>query len=115
MIKFSILYREPADKEAFETFYVASLALMERIPHVIRRQVNHIYGAPSGETPYYRILELYFENRTTLDEAMRSQAGIAAGQHLMAHAAVLAELFFSEVYEEAGGSTPVGPQVEPAQ
>jgi len=37
---------------------------------------------------------------------MRSEQGVAAGQHLMAHAARLAEVFFCEVYEEAGGSTP---------
>ncbi len=106
MIKLTILYREPADPEAFEAFYTANLALMERIPGVIRRQVNHIYGAPDGQPVFYRALELYFPDRDALDQGMRSEAGVQAGRHLMAHAAQLAEIFFSEVYEEAGGSTP---------
>ncbi len=106
MIKLTILYREPADLEAFEAFYTANLALMERIPGVIRRQVNHIYGAPDGRPVYYRALELYFPDRDALDSGMRSEQGVQAGRHLMTHAAQLAEVFFSEVYEEAGGSTP---------
>lgn len=106
MIKLTVLYREPANREAFELFYTQNLALMERIPHVIRRQVSHVFGSPDAQTPYYRSLELYFEDRDKLDEAMTSAQGEAAGQHLMAQAAELAELYFSEVYEEAGGSTP---------
>ncbi|GAB4571541.1 MAG: hypothetical protein Kow0077_08460 [Anaerolineae bacterium] len=106
MIKLTILYREPADKEAFERFYTANLALMEQIPHVLRREVSHVFGAPDGNPAYYRALELYFADRQTLDAAMRSEAGALAGQHLMGHASQLAEVFFCEVYEEAGGSTP---------
>jgi len=106
MIKLTILYREPADPEAFEAFYAANLALMERIPGVIRREVSHVYGAPDGQPVFYRALELYFPDRDALDGGMRSEQGVAAGQHLMAHAARLAEVFFCEVYEEAGGSTP---------
>ena len=106
MIKLTILYQEPANKEAFEMFYTANLALMERIPHVLRREVSHVYGAPDGNPAYYRTLELYFADRATLDTAMRSEAGVNAGQHLMNNAAKLATLLFSEVYEEAGGSTP---------
>lgn len=106
MIKLTVLYREPAAKQAFEMFYTANLSLMERIPHVIRREVSHVYGAPDGNPAYYRMLELYFESNDTLDAAMRSEAGVNAGQHLMQQAAELATLFFSEVYEEAGGATP---------
>ncbi len=106
MIKFTILYHEPADTAAFEQFYTASLALMERLPNILRREVSHVYGAPGGSSPYYRSLELYFADRETLDQAMRSEEGVEAGRHLMAHAARLAELYFSEVYEEEGGSTP---------
>ncbi len=106
MVKLSILFRRPASVPEFEAFYNANLALMERIPGVLRRQVNVVLGAPGGESPYYRALELYFANYEALDRAMRSTEGEAAGRHLMAHAAELVELFFSEVYEEEGGSTP---------
>ncbi len=106
VVKLSILYRQPESEAEFETFYNANLALMERIPGVIRRQVNMVIGAPGGPSPYYRVLELYFADYDALDRAMRSPEGEAAGRHLISHAAGLAELFFSEVYEEEGGSTP---------
>jgi uncharacterized protein (TIGR02118 family) len=106
MIKLTILYRKPDDLSAFEAFYIPNLALMERIPGVIRREVSVVYGAPGGEAAYHRMLELYFEDKDTLTTGMTSEAGQAAGHHLMQHAAQLAELFFSEVFEEAGGSTP---------
>lgn len=108
MIKLTILYTEPADKDAFEAFYTENLALLESIPHVIRREVSHVFGAPDGNPAYYRAIELYFESRETLDTAMQSEAGVEAGQHLMNRAAKLVTLFFAEVYEEAGGFTPNG-------
>lgn len=106
MIKLTILYRKPDDLAAFEEFYIANLALMERIPNVLRREVSVVYGAPGGEAVYHRVLELYFEDKETLTAGLGSEAGQAAGHHLMQHAARLAELFFSEVFEESGGSTP---------
>jgi uncharacterized protein (TIGR02118 family) len=106
MVKLSILFRQPESHDEFETFYNANLALMERIPGVTRRQVNMVFGAPGGPSPYYRVLELYFEDYEALDSAMRTPEGEAAGRHLMMHAAELADMFFSEVYEEEGGSTP---------
>lgn len=106
MIKLTVLYQEPANKQAFEMFYTANLALMERIPNVIRREVSHVFGAPDSNPAYYRMLELYFEDNDTLDAAMRSEAGVNAGQHLMSQAAQISTLFFSEVYEESGGATP---------
>lgn len=106
MIKLTILYRKPEDLSAFEAFYIPNLALMERIPGVVRREVSVVYGAPGGEAAYHRMLELYFEDKDTLTAGMTSEAGQAAGRHLMQHAAQLAELFFSEVFEEEGGFTP---------
>lgn len=106
MIKLTVLYQKPADELAFEMFYNANLALMERIPNVIRREVSHVYGAPDGNPAYHRMLELYFDDNAQLDAAMRSEAGVNAGQHLMSQAAELVTLLFSEVYEEDGGATP---------
>ena len=112
MIKLTILYRTPADVEAFEAFYNANLALLEHIPGVVRREASVILGAPGGESPYYRGMALYFEDFESFDRGMRSPAGEAAGRHLMSFAAELAELFYAEVFEEAGGHTP---QVEPGR
>lgn len=106
MVKLVILYRRPESVLDFEEFYTANLALLEQMPGVIRRQVGMVFGAPGGESPYYRVLELYFASQEALDASLRSAQGQAAGRHLMTHAAQLAELYFAEVYEEEGGSTP---------
>ncbi len=106
MIKLTILYRKPESVADFEEFYSASLALMERLPRVIRRQAGLVVGAPGGESPYYRVLELYFEDLASLESAMRGPEGEAAGRHLIEHAAALVEMYFADVYEEPGGATP---------
>ena len=115
MIKLTILYRKPEDLAAFEEYYIANLALMERIPGVLRREVSVVYGAPGGEAAYHRMLELYFEDKEALTTGLSSEAGQAAGHHLMQHTAQLAELFFSEVFEEDGGATPDALPVEAAE
>ena len=106
MIKLTILYRKLESVADFEEFYSANLALMERLPRVIRRQAGLVVGAPGGESPYYRVLELYFEDLDSLESAMRGPEGEAAGRHLIEHAAALVEMYFADVYEEPGGATP---------
>ncbi len=99
MVKLSILYRRPADEPAFEAQYNQNLALMEKLPGIQRRQAGLVLGSPSGQSPYRRILELYFTDFPTLDQALLSTEGRAAGAHLMTFARD-AEVIFSEVFEE---------------
>lgn len=111
MVKMTILYRHPESIEAFEAYYNENLALLEKMPHITRRQVNMITGGPGGQAAFYKAIELYFEDFAALDAALTSPEGQAAGQHLIAHAAQLADMFFAEVYEEAGGQTPRSSEV----
>jgi uncharacterized protein (TIGR02118 family) len=99
MVKLSILFFRPTDTNSFEERYNASLALLEQMPNLRRRQACVVLGSPSGHSPYYRILELYFDDFGHLDAAMTSPEGQAAGRHLMTYAHS-AELVFSEVYED---------------
>ncbi len=99
MVKLSILYRQPADEASFEPRYNQSLALMEQLPGIRRRQVCHVLGSPAGKSPFYRFLELYFDDFESLDSALLSPEGRAAGADLMQFARD-SELIFSEVYEE---------------
>lgn len=84
----------------FETNYNTSLALLEKMPGISRRQACLVFGSPSGQSPYYRILEFYFEDSATLDSALRSPEGQMAGTNLMKFAGNAVELIFSDVYEE---------------
>lgn len=105
MVKLLILYKKPDYIPGFEENYNKNLALLEKLPGIMRRQANMVLGGPAGSSPYYRLLELYFENFQALDAAMLSPEGIAAGQDLMQYAGHLVELLFVDVNED---NTPPG-------
>jgi uncharacterized protein (TIGR02118 family) len=106
MIKFVVAFRQPATQTDFENAYNDFLALVERMPSIKRRQVVHVTGSPRGEAPYYRLMELYFEHDTALKAALLSDEGQEAGNELARFEPGSFDVFFAEVYEEEGGSTP---------
>ncbi len=106
MIKFMVLFRQPDNAERFESIYQDFLALVERIPHIQRRQVAHVTGSPGGAAEYFRILEIYFESLDIQNEALMSDAGQEAGAELYRLPKDSFELLYADVYEEEGGSTP---------
>jgi uncharacterized protein (TIGR02118 family) len=105
MVKFTILFRNAVNSERNEHVYQDFLALVERIPNVQRRQANTVLGSPFGESPYYRVLEVYFSDFETLNAALRSPAGQEAGGELQRLPPGSFEMYFADVYEEAGGHT----------
>lgn len=100
MVKLMIIFKHPEDTDRFEAGYVRSLALLEKMDGIQRQQANMILGNPEGHSPYYRILELYFEDYSALDIAMRSPAGIEAGQSLMTFAGNIVDVLFVDVFED---------------
>jgi uncharacterized protein (TIGR02118 family) len=108
MVKFMILFRKPKDIGAFENSYNDFLALVERMPDIIRRQVVDVFGSPQGEAPFYRLLEVYFDSPETMQTSLRSPAGQEAGKQLAGFPAKSTEMMFAEVYEENGGQTDTG-------
>ena len=99
MVKLIILLRQPASEPAFEERYNQNLALLEKMPGIRRRQACLVLGSPAGKSPYYRIVEFYFDDHTQLDQALVSPEGRAAGADLMQFARD-AELIFADVFEE---------------
>jgi uncharacterized protein (TIGR02118 family) len=112
MVKFVIMFRKPLNQKRFEDNYNNFLALIERMPSITRRQVNTVLGSPVGDSPFYRVLEIYFESEVALQESLMSPAGQEAGGELSKFGARHIEIFYAEVYEEAGGQTPQ-PEPEP--
>ncbi len=102
-----VMFRQPENAERFESTYQDFLALVERIPRILRRQVVHVTGSPGGAPEYYRILEIYFESLDVQNEALMSDAGQEAGAELYRLPKNSFELLYADVYEEEGGSTPV--------
>ncbi len=100
MVKLTILYKTPINSAVdFEARYIGNLALMEAMPGIMRRQACLVLGAPGGQSPYHRMLELYFSDFEMLDQALRSPQGQRAGADLMSFAKD-SELIFAEVWEE---------------
>lgn len=105
MLKFMILFSQPDDAERFENVYQDFLALVERMPNILRRQVVHVTGSPQGTPEIYRLLELYFESSEAQNEALLSIAGQEAGKELQRLPTGAYQLLHADVYEEDGGST----------
>jgi uncharacterized protein (TIGR02118 family) len=107
MIKFVIAFRQPQRLEPFENAYNDLLALVERMPGIERRQVVNVLASPTGEAPFYRLLELYFADQSAMAAALRAPAGQEAGAELgRRFEGGTYHSFYAEVYEETGGSTP---------
>ena len=106
MIKFMIVFDQPADVDSFESVYQDFLALVERMPNILRRQVVHITGSPQGTPQFYRVLEIYFASPQAQQEALMSAIGQEAGKELDRLPAETVHLLFADVYEEEGNSTP---------
>lgn len=107
MYKFVLMFRQPADPIVFDGIFTDFLALVERMPLIQRRQMVHVNGSPQGTPPYYRGLEIYFDSEAAMREALLSPQGQEAGNELARFPTGLFDVYFAEVYEEAGGSTPV--------
>ncbi len=106
MIKFMILFERPEDADSFESVYADFLALVERMPNIMRRQVVHVTGSPQGAPSLYRILELYFDSTDAQTEALMSPVGQEAGRELFKRLPKDSfQLLMADVYEETGGST----------
>jgi uncharacterized protein (TIGR02118 family) len=59
MVKTVVLYKEPADKEAFDSYYFANhVPLVEKIPGLVKCEVSKSVG----KAPYYLMAELYFNS-----------------------------------------------------
>ncbi len=112
MIKFMIVFDQPADVDSFESVFQDFLALVERMPNILRRQVVHITGSPQGTPQFYRVLEIYFASPQAQQEALMSAIGQEAGKELDQLPAGSVQLLFADVYEEEGNSTPVPEPIE---
>ena len=99
MVKFVIAFRQPAQPDAFESAFQDFLSLAERMPDLLRRQVLHVAGAPRGTAAYYRVLELYFQDQPTMQQALWSAQGQEAGRELGRFEPNTLEVFYGYVYE----------------
>lgn len=99
MVKLSVLYGQPSDPEAFERYYTNThIPLAGKIPYVQRAELSQVVATADGaEPPFYRMAELWFDARATLDDALSSPDGRAAIDDIPQFASGGAILLISEV------------------
>jgi uncharacterized protein (TIGR02118 family) len=81
MVKLLVAYRQPDDPAAFDAYYVDTHEpLVHKIPGLRKFEFGKVVGTPDGSAaPYYQIAELSFEDADSLQSAMGSPEGQAAG------------------------------------
>ena len=84
MFKLIIWFEEPLDTRAFDEGWQHFLSLAEKMPGLQKEIVSEIQRWVYGASPrrYVKVHELLFDSPEALDAALRSEAGVAAGQYL---------------------------------
>lgn len=97
MAKLIALYKKPGDQEQFDTHYFGThTPLVKKIPGLRKAEVTKVIGAPSGDSEFYLMCEMFFDNRDSLDEAMRSKEMRNCGKDLMSFAGELVTMMIGE-------------------
>ena len=80
MIKCVVLYNFPPDQDTFEDHYFGvHLPLSSKLPGLRRREFAKLTTGPGAQAPlYYRIAELYFDDRLSMERAFASEEGRTA-------------------------------------
>lgn len=99
MVKLVVLYTRPTDTAEFDAhFQNVHLPLLRTYPGLRSLEVTAVDGAPLGEVRYYKMVELYFDDRNAVDHALASHEGKAVARDLMGFAAPLVTVFFGNVH-----------------
>jgi uncharacterized protein (TIGR02118 family) len=100
MVKLIALYKEPADIQGFEKHYINNhTPLIQKLPGLKKLEVARITNALAGDAKYYRIASMYFESEDSLNAALASPEGKAAGKDLFGFAQGIVSLIVAEVTE----------------
>jgi len=101
MVKLMLLFKHPSNPGNFELRYTRGLTLLEKMPGVRSIQASQVMGGPAGQTPYFRIVEILFDDYEALDAALISPEGVVAGKDLMDYAGRGVELLFVELKDNS--------------
>jgi uncharacterized protein (TIGR02118 family) len=98
MVKLVALYQTPSDQPAFEQHFTAvHLPLLQKYPGLKDMEITRITGAPPGDVRFSWMVELYFDDRDSMDRALASSDGKAVARDLMAFSAHHVTVFHGEV------------------
>jgi uncharacterized protein (TIGR02118 family) len=98
MAKLFVLYKQPTDKEAFNSYYFSKHApLAKALPGLRSYEVSDgtILGV-TGATDIYLIAELSFDSKDAIQQALTSKEGQAAAADLSNFATGGVDLLISD-------------------
>ena len=97
MVKLMALYRHPEDKEAFDKHYEdIHTPLTKKIPGLKQMKVSHIVGSPQGDSDYYLMAEMYYEDHAAMKKAMKTEEAKASAKDLQSFAGDLVTMMIGE-------------------
>lgn len=98
MAKLIALYKHPENKEAFDDHYFnVHGPLTAKIPGLREMKVTKFTGSPmAGESKYYLMCEMIYDDMESMQQGMRSAEGKASGKDLMGFAGNLVTLMIGE-------------------
>ncbi|MHB8571499.1 MAG: EthD family reductase [Candidatus Dormibacteria bacterium] len=97
MVKLVALYKKPENTREFDERYAEHMDLVAKQPFVLRAETARVTGSPFGDTEYYWIAEMYFEDHEAMAASLASDEARAAGKQLNTFARGLYTLFFADV------------------
>jgi uncharacterized protein (TIGR02118 family) len=81
MVKTVVLYKEPADKAAFDNYYFEKhIPLVKAVPGIVRVEICKFTGGAGGPAPYYLMAEMWFNSAAEMNAAWSSPEGRATGR-----------------------------------
>ena len=81
MVKLIALYRQPEDQAAFdEHYYKTHTPITKRIPGLRKMEVTKVTGSPQGQSEYYLMAEMYYDDHDALKKAMKTDEAKASGK-----------------------------------
>ena len=100
MVKLIALYKTPSDPATFDAHYASvHTHLVKKIPGLRKLEVAKITGAPIGETQYYLMAEMYFDDQDSMQRSLASNEGKATARDLASFAGTIVTMFYAEVQE----------------
>ncbi|PYZ97855.1 ethyl tert-butyl ether degradation protein EthD [Alteribacter lacisalsi] len=101
MVKLIALYKHPEDKAAFDDHYFNThTPITKKIPGLRKMEVTRVVGSPMGESEYYLMCEMYYDDNDSLKKAMKTDEAKASGKDLMGFAGNLVTLMIGEEANE---------------
>jgi len=98
MVKLIALYKTPDDSKAFDAHYADThTPLVKKIPGLRKLEVSKVTGAPIGDTQYYLVAEMYFDDQDSMQRSFSSPEGKATARDLASFAGSIVTMFYAEV------------------